>query len=293
MPSRGRTAGMLSLLAKPAAEKIHNEVRHRTQLYKSKYLQLPLLAVVLVGNDPASTIYTQKKGELAVTLGMEHTTLHFPETVSPEEVRAQVDLLNQDPRVSGILIQRPLPKNFKEKEVLYWITPEKDVDAFHPVNAGRLFLGLPAFQPCTPAGIMALLDHYKINPAGKIAAVVGRSSIVGKPMASLLIKADATVIHCHSKTPLLKNLTQQADLLIVAAGKRGLIDASHVREGAVVIDVGMHRTPEGRLVGDVLYDEVAPKVLGITPVPGGVGPMTIAILMQNTISAAEQQRLQG
>jgi methylenetetrahydrofolate dehydrogenase (NADP+)/methenyltetrahydrofolate cyclohydrolase len=232
-------------------------------------------------------IYTRRKGEKAVELGMDHETISFPVSASPESVYAIVQKLNLNSNVDGILIQRPLPKNFSEEEVLYWVAPEKDVDAFHPVNAGKLFLGLPSFLPCTPSGVMALLEYYKISPAGKLACVIGRSSIVGKPMATLLTKADATVIHCHSKTHALASLTRQADLLIVATGKMGLIDRTFVREGATVIDVGIHRTADGKIRGDVLLDDVASKVSAITPVPGGVGVMTIAILMQNTIAAAE------
>ena len=279
---------MNKLLAKPVAEWVLSEVRTRTQNFISKHHRSPKLAVVLVGDDPASVIYTGKKGEMAQSVGMDHETLRFPATATPEEVFAQIQSLNADPRVDGILLQRPLPKAFREEQTLTWIRPEKDVDAFHPLNAGRLVLGLPAFQPCTPAGIMTLLKYYDLNPAGKLACIIGRSSIVGKPMAALLLQADATVIQCHSKTPQCQKLTQQADFLIVAAGKLGLVDDSYVRPGAVVIDVGIHRTPEGKLAGDVLYEKVAPKVSAITPVPGGVGPMTIAILMQNTIKAAEQ-----
>lgn len=263
----------------------------RVQNFTQRYHRSPRLAVVLVGNDPASVIYTRKKGETALALGMEHETLALPERSSPTEVKEVIHRLNLDSNVDGILIQRPLPRGFNEEDVLYWVSPEKDVDAFHPVNAGRLFLGLPAFHPCTPTGIMTLLKYYKIDPAGKIACIIGRSSIVGKPMASLLLKADATVLHCHSKTPNLQSMTRQSEILIVAAGKMGLIDRTYIREGAVVIDVGMHHSKDGKLAGDVLFDDVAPLVSAITPVPGGVGPMTITMLMENTIMAAEQRAL--
>jgi methylenetetrahydrofolate dehydrogenase (NADP+)/methenyltetrahydrofolate cyclohydrolase len=189
--------------------------------------------------------------------------------------------------VDGILIQRPLHKCFKESEVLYWITPSKDVDAFHPIHAGELFLGLPTFQPCTPAGIMELLTYYKIPIRGQVACVIGRSSIVGKPMAALLLQADATVIQCHRKTSDLKALTRQAGILIVAAGRPGLIDSTFVRPGSVVVDVGIHRTNDGKIIGDVNFESVAPIASALTPVPGGVGPMTLSILMRNTIQAAE------
>lgn len=278
---------MKLLLAKPVAESIQNQLRERVARFKQKHGRTPKLTVILVGEDPASVIYTRKKGETAVALGMEHETISLPKASKPEQVKETVARLNLDPKVDGILIQRPLPKDFKEDDVLYWVSPEKDVDAFHPENTGKLVLGLPCLQPCTPAGIMALLKYYQINPAGKTACVIGRSSIVGKPMASLLLKADATVIQCHSRTSDLKSLSRQAEILVVAAGKPGLIDGSYVREGAVVIDVGVHRNAEGKVVGDVQFENVAPRASAITPVPGGVGPMTISILMENTVTAAE------
>lgn len=281
---------MMKLLARPVAEKIQFEVQARVQSFVQRYGRVPKLTVVLVGDNPASVIYTTKKGEMAQSLGMTHETIRLPVTSSPEEVKAVIEGLNQDPAVDGILIQRPLPSSFSEEEVLYWVAPEKDVDAFHPVNAGRLFLGLPCFQPCTPAGIMALLDYYKIQVQSKLTCVIGRSSIVGKPMAALLLKADATVLHCHSKTHDLKQMARQADILVVAAGKMEMVDHSYVREGAVVVDVGIHRKADKKVVGDVLFEDVASHCSAITPVPGGVGPMTIAVLMQNTIWAAEERQ---
>lgn len=283
-----KTVGtMKSLLGKPVAESIQNEVKERALRFTQKNGYPPKLVVVLVGEDPASVIYTRKKGEMALSLGLAHETLCLPTTISPEKMKGLVSQLNQDPKVHGILIQRPLPKAIKEEEVLFWISPEKDVDAFHPLNAGKLFLGLPGLQPCTPAGIMELLKYYKIYPAGKLACIIGRSSIVGKPMASLLLKANATVIQCHSQTSDLKSITRQADLLVVAAGRPGLVDASYVKKRAVVIDVGIHRNSNGKISGDVIHDEVAAVASAITPVPGGIGPMTIALLMKNTLAAAE------
>lgn len=280
---------MLQILAKPVVEKVHSEVATRVAAFKTKTKRTPKLVVVLVGEDPASVIYTRRKGEAAVKVGMDHDTVKFPPTATPAEVKATIDRLNADPAVDGILIQRPLPKSFKEEEVLYWVSPEKDVDAFHPTNTGRLVLGLPAFAPCTPAGVMELLKHYEINPSGKIACIVGRSSIVGKPMAALLLQANATIFQCHSKTPNLPAVCRQADIVVAAIGKPEFIHADHVREGAVVIDVGINRLESGKIVGDVAYDEVAKKASAITPVPGGVGPMTIAILLQNTVWAAERR----
>jgi methylenetetrahydrofolate dehydrogenase (NADP+) / methenyltetrahydrofolate cyclohydrolase len=282
-----RKTSMLKILAKPVVDAILIQVKTRVDVFVERTGRRPKLAVVLVGEDPASEIYTRKKGEDAVAVGMEHESVKLPANCSPIEVRAIVQRLNEDPNVDGILIQRPLPKGFREEEVLYWVTPEKDVDAFHPVNAGRLTLGLPAFAPCTPAGVMELLRHYGIDPAGKIACIIGRSSIVGKPMASLLLQAHATVMICHSRTPDLASLSRQADIVVAAIGKPEFIRAEHIREGAVVIDVGINRKADGKLVGDVAYDEVALKASAITPVPGGVGPMTRAILIQNTIWAAE------
>lgn len=280
---------MIPLIAKPVVEKLHAEVRDRVRAFAARAGRLPRLSVVLVGEDPASVIYTRRKGEAAVHVGMEHETLRFPGTATPEEVRAAVRRLNDDPNVDGILVQRPLPPSFREEEVLYWVAPEKDVDAFHPANAGRLQLGLPSFRPCTPSGIMEILDHYGIDPAGKIACVIGRSAIVGKPMAALLLQAHATVLHCHSRTPRLQELSRQADLVVAAIGKARIIGPDHIREGAIVIDVGMNRLDSGKVTGDVDYEAVAPKVAAITPVPGGVGPMTIAVLLKNTVWAAERR----
>ncbi|MCM2277965.1 MAG: bifunctional 5,10-methylenetetrahydrofolate dehydrogenase/5,10-methenyltetrahydrofolate cyclohydrolase [Oligoflexia bacterium] len=283
---------MLQLQAKPVVEEIQSKTAEKTKAFTAKHGRKPKLTVVLVGENPASVIYTRKKGETAMKLGMESEIIAFPWSATPEQVRATIDRLNGDANVDGILIQRPLPPSFKEEEVLYWVSPEKDVDAFHPINAGRLMLGLPSFQPCTPAGVMEILRHYKINPSGKLACVIGRSSIVGKPMAALLLQANATVLHTHSKTPDLKAICRQADLVVAAIGKPEAIDASYIKEGAVVIDVGINRTESGKVVGDVAYDDVAQKCSAITPVPGGVGPMTIAILLQNTIWAAEQREAQ-
>lgn len=280
---------MIQLLAKPVIEKIHQQVSKRARAFAQKNGRIPRLAVVLVGQNPASVIYTSKKGEAAQAVGMEHETISLPETVSPSELKAVIHQLNENPRIDGILIQRPLPPQFLEEEVLFWISPEKDVDAFHPTNTGKLILGLPCFKPCTPAGIMTILDHYQINPSGKIACVIGRSSIVGKPMAALLLQANATVIHTHSRTSNLPQLARQADIVVAAIGRPHAIDASFIKEGAVVIDVGINRLPSGKVVGDVLYDEVSRVASAITPVPGGVGPMTIATLLENTVWAAEQR----
>jgi methylenetetrahydrofolate dehydrogenase (NADP+)/methenyltetrahydrofolate cyclohydrolase len=280
---------MITLVAQPVMTSLKKRLAERVETFVKKKNRQPSLSVVMVGNDPASVIYTTKKGEAATSMGLKHQTMVLPENSKPAEVKAVIERLNQSPLIDGILLQRPLPKGFIESEVVEWITPEKDVDAFHPLNVGYLFAGTPRFTPCTPKGVMVLLEHYGINPAGKIACVVGRSSIVGKPLTALLLQANATIIHCHSKTPELKNLTKLAEILVVAAGKPGLIDPSYVRSGAVVVDVGIHRNLQGKIVGDVQYNEVSKKVSAITPVPGGVGPMTITMLLENTILAAERR----
>ena len=218
---------------------------------------------------------------------MEHETLRFSNEVHPNELQSAVQKLNLDPTVDGILIQRPLPISFNESEVVYWIHPEKDVDAFHPLHAGKLSLNLPSLQPCTPAGILALLKHYGVEISGKIACVIGRSSTVGKPIAHLLLNHDATIIHCHSKTRNLESLTQLADIVIVATGKREFINRSHIKDQAVVIDVGIH--PDAvtkKVTGDVQYLSITNWASKISPVPGGVGPMTITFLLKNTLQAA-------
>ena len=280
---------MIRLVAKPVVDEIKATLAKKVSEIKQRRGRAPKLVVVLVGDDPASVIYTTKKGDIAQQLDIYHETLKFPANATPEEVRAAVQNLNVNNSVDGILIQRPLPKTFKETEVLYWVSPNKDVDAFHPENTGRLVLGLSCFQPCTPAGVVRLLKHYSIPFEGKIACVVGRSSIVGKPMAAMLLKENCTIIQCHSKTANLSSLTCQADLVVAAAGKPGLVGSSFIKDGAIVVDVGIHRTTSGKLIGDVLFDEVAPKTSAITPVPGGIGPMTIALLMENTVRAAEIQ----
>jgi len=280
---------MLILSAKPVKEEIEASVKKRAESFVLKSGRKPKLVVVLVGEDPASMVYTNKKATTAIALGMESQNLRYPADVSPEVIREKVMELNQDPAVDGILIQRPLPKNFNEEELVFWVTPAKDVDAFHPEQVGRLSLGLPCFAPCTPAGVIRLLTFYKINLAGKVACVVGRSSIVGKPMAQLLLQQNATLIQCHSHTKDLGKHTREADVLIVAAGKRRMIGKEHVRPGAVVVDVGMHRLENGKLTGDVDYELVATIASAITPVPGGVGPMTIATLLENTMLSAERR----
>ena len=246
----------------------------------------PTLAVVLVGEDPASQVYVRNKAKDCQECGILCETYTMVEHTDEETLLDMIDNLNRDPAVDGILVQLPLPKHIDEAKVLERIDPRKDVDCFHPVNVGHLHQGKGnGVQPCTPAGIMELLKKYGIDPAGKHAVVVGRSNIVGRPMAELLLQADATVTICHSKTQDLQDICRQADILILAVGKPGFITADMVKLGAVVVDVGMNRNKEGKLCGDVDFDSVTERASFITPVPGGVGPMTRAMLMNNTFIA--------
>lgn len=246
------------------------------------------LAVILVGEDPASKIYVRNKKKACEELGIISQEYFLPETASEQELLALIEALNNEPSVNGILCQMPLPKGMDEQRVIEAISPEKDVDAFNVRNVGKIVTGDYDFVPCTPAGIMALLEHYDISPEGKACVVIGRSNIVGKPMSLLLLHKNGTVTVCHSKTPDLAQVTRTADILVSAVGKAGFVTAEMVKQGAVVIDVGMNRQ-DGRLCGDVDFAGVSEKASAITPVPGGVGPMTIAMLMKNTLTAAKCQ----
>ena len=245
----------------------------------------PCLAVVLVGDDPASASYVRMKERDCIEVGIESRDHRLPETISQSDLDALIDELNADPAIHGILVQMPLPAHLDAESVIARIAPEKDVDGFHPESLGRLVRGLEGFRACTPAGVMEMLRAYDIDPSGMNAVVVGRSTIVGKPMALLLLEANATVTVCHSRTRDLAAVCREADLLVAAIGRPQMIDATYVKPGAVVIDVGINRTEQG-MVGDVDYAAVEPIVSAITPVPGGVGPMTRAMLMRNTVTAA-------
>ncbi len=245
----------------------------------------PGLAVIIVGNDPASEVYVGSKERACAELSMYSEKYALPEETTEEELLKLVEELNGRDEIHGILCQLPLPRHINEKTILDAISPLKDVDAFHPQNVGKIMIGDYDFLPCTPAGIMEMLKYSNIDPAGKHCVVIGRSNIVGKPMAMLLLHANATVTICHSKTTNLKEITKQADILVAAVGRANFVTADMVKPGAVVIDVGMNR-PEGKLCGDVNFSEVEPIASAITPVPGGVGPMTISMLMQNTLAAA-------
>ncbi len=270
---------------KVVAKAVKEEVRSRVEALKARGIR-PGLATVLVGDDPASHVYVRNKQRTCEELGMHSVGHNLPATTSQADVLALIDRLNRDPAIHGILVQLPLPKPLRSEPILYAVSPDKDVDGLHPVNIGKLTMGEPRFVPCTPAGVMAMLDYYKLPIEGKTAVVVGRSNLVGKPAAMLLLHRHATVTICHSKTPDLAEVCRRADILVAAMGKARFIRGEMVKEGAVVIDVGINRQPDGKLVGDVDFEAAAAKASWITPVPGGVGPMTIAMLMQNTMLAA-------
>lgn len=250
----------------------------------------PGLAVVLVGDDPASRVYVNNKKKACEFCGFHSESYELSESTSQTELLELIDKLNADPLIDGILVQMPLPKHIDSDAVVNRILPSKDVDAFHPVNVGKIMLGDYDFLPCTPAGVMELLKYYNIDPTGKNCVVIGRSNIVGKPMSMLMLHANATVTVCHSKTNNLKEITKTADILIAAIGRPLFVTADMVKPGAVVIDVGINRNSEGKLCGDVDFENVAPIASAITPVPGGVGPMTIAMLMQNTLTSAKLRK---
>ncbi len=272
---------------KAISAEIRAEIRKGTEEFFEETGIRPGLAVILAGEDPASQIYVRNKEKACAEVGFLSERYVLPETVSEEELSALIDRLNADPRIHGILLQLPLPRHLNEKELLLRISPEKDVDAFHPFNAGEILIGTPRFLPCTPAGIMALLSRCGIEIAGRECVVVGRSNIVGKPMAMLLLQANGTVTICHSKTQNLAEHTRRADILVVAVGRAGFITGEMLKVGAVVIDVGMNRGADGKLCGDVDFASAEPVASAITPVPGGVGPMTITMLLQNTLRAAK------
>ena len=268
---------------KALAAKLKEEVRAQAGALPRR----PGLAVVLVGDDPASRVYVTSKRKDCEECGFYSEEYALPAAMTQKHLLDLVGELNGRADIDGILVQLPLPRGLDEREVLLAIDPAKDVDCFHPYNVGQLTIGAPVFQPCTPGGVMEMLKEHGIDPAGKRCVVLGRSNIVGKPMALLLLHAHGTVVMCHSKTPDLKELAASADILVSAVGKAGLITADMVKEGAVVIDVAMNRNEAGKLCGDVCFGEVAAKASCITPVPGGVGPMTRAMLMKNTLTAAK------
>ena len=272
---------------KAISAQIREEIAEKVKLYNEKTGLRPGLAVIIVGENPASQVYVRNKKKACEQVGFNSWVYEMPESTTQDELNALIDKLNGDPGVHGILVQLPLPKHLDEEEVILRIKPEKDVDAFHPYNVGRITIGDPQFLPCTPAGIMELLKRSNIEISGKECVVIGRSNIVGKPMALLLLAENGTVTVCHSKTKDLKEVCRRADILVVAIGKADFVTSEMVKDGAVVIDVGMNRNAEGKLTGDVDFESVSEVASYITPVPGGVGPMTITMLLQNTLTAAE------
>ncbi|MFK5707335.1 bifunctional methylenetetrahydrofolate dehydrogenase/methenyltetrahydrofolate cyclohydrolase FolD [Lysinibacillus boronitolerans] len=276
---------------KEIGQEIRNAVAERVIRLKERGLT-PGLAVVLVGDNQASATYVRNKQKSCEAIGMFSELIKLPEETTQEELLAQIELLNQREDIHGILVQLPLPKHIDEDTVIATIAVEKDVDGFSPVSVGKMMLGQETFLPCTPFGVMKLLEYSGIEIAGKHAVIVGRSHIVGKPMGQLLLQKDATVTYTHSKTPDLPSFTRQADILIAAVGRANFITKEHVKEGAVVIDVGINRDDNNKLCGDVNFAEVDGIASHITPVPGGVGPMTITMLLFNTVQAAENTLVQ-
>jgi len=276
------------LNGKELSIKIKEDLRKKAEELKAKGIN-PGLAVIIVGNDSASRVYVNNKKKACEECGFYSEEYALPEETTEEELLTLIDMLNNKKEINGILVQLPLPKGIDSEKVLLSILPEKDVDAFHPVNVGKIMIGNFDFLPCTPAGVMELIRLTNIDVCGKECVVVGRSNIVGKPQAMLLLHENGTVTICHSRTKNLKEVCKRADILVAAVGKAKFITADMVKEGAIVIDVGMNRDENGKLCGDVDYDRVSEIAGAITPVPGGVGPMTIAMLMKNTLKAAEIQ----
>ena len=272
---------------KKISTEIKEELKEKVAELK-KNGTVPCLAVIQVGTDPASSVYVNNKKKACAFVGMESLSYELEETVTEEELLALVQELNENEKVNGILVQLPLPAHICEDAVIQAISPEKDVDSFHPESVGNMCIGRKCFLPCTPAGVIELLKRSGIEIEGKECVVVGRSNIVGKPMALLLLRENGTVTITHSKTKELKEITRRADILVAAIGKPKFITAEYVKEGAVVVDVGIHRNEQNKLCGDVDFENVFEKVSAITPVPGGVGPMTIAMLMKNCVEAVSR-----
>ncbi|MEI2469683.1 bifunctional methylenetetrahydrofolate dehydrogenase/methenyltetrahydrofolate cyclohydrolase FolD [Peribacillus frigoritolerans] len=272
---------------KEIAESVRQEISKEVQQLREKNV-VPGLAVILVGDNQASQTYVRHKQKACEDLGMHSVLIKKPADLSQEELIQSIAELNQDDSIHGILVQLPLPGHIQEKAIIEAISPEKDVDGFHPINIGRMMTGQDAFLPCTPYGVMVMLEYIDYDLEGKHVVIVGRSNIVGKPAGQLFLNANATVTYCHSRTKDLAYYTKQADVVVAAVGKRDTITSDHIKEGAIVIDVGMNRNDEGKLCGDVAFDEVKNKASYITPVPKGVGPMTITMLMKNTVKSARK-----
>lgn len=271
---------------KKISQEIKDELKEKVAAMAKEGKKVAL-AVIQVGNDPASSVYVRNKKKACEYIGIESLSYELHKETTEEELVALIEKLNADTKVNGILVQLPLPKHINEEKIIQTISPDKDVDGFHMQNVGALCTGGKGYVSCTPLGIITLLKRSGIEIAGKRCVVMGRSNIVGKPMAMLLLRENGTVTICHSKTQDMKEITKQADILVVAIGKPKFVDETYVKEGAVVIDVGIHRNADNKLCGDVDFDKVAPHTSAITPVPGGVGPMTIAMLMNNCVSSVE------
>ena len=274
---------------KAISKQIKDELKEQVAAYRAQGTEIAL-AVIQVGQDPASTVYVGNKKKACEYIGIQSVAYELPEETTEEELLAIIDKLNRDDSIYGILVQLPVPKHINENHIIQAIDPKKDVDGFHPQSVGALSIGQPGFVSCTPAGIIQLLIRSGVEIAGKECVIIGRSNIVGKPMAMLLLRENGTVTVCHSRTQNLKEVTKRADILVVAIGKPKMIDASYVKDGTVVIDVGIHRDENNKLCGDVDYASVEPIASAITPVPGGVGPMTIAMLMHNCVEAVELRK---
>lgn len=274
---------------KEVSAAVRAEIKAEVEKLKKEYNITPGLAVILVGNDPASSVYVRNKHKACAEVGMESYQIMMPEEITEEELLSKIDELNKDDAVHGILVQMPLPKHISEEKVVDAIYPDKDVDAFHPINVGKISLGKYDFLPCTPAGVMELLKYYNVDPCGKECVVLGRSNIVGKPMAQLLLAKNGTVTVCHSRTKNLAEVISRADILVVAIGKPNFIKGENIKPGAVVVDVGINRLDNGKLAGDVDFESASCVASMITPVPGGVGPMTITMLLKNTLTAAKKK----
>lgn len=272
---------------KVISSQIRAEILEETKSFTAENGYAPGLAVIIVGNDPASQVYVRNKKKACAEVGFHSEEYELPAETTQAELLALIEKLNCDEKIHGILVQLPLPKHLDEKKILLAITPKKDVDAFHPVNVGKIMIGDYDFLPCTPAGVMELIERSGVEIAGKNCVVLGRSNIVGKPMAMLLLHANGTVTVCHSKTQNIKEICKDADILVASVGKPNFVTADMVKEDAVVIDVGINRMDDGKLCGDVNFAEVEPIASYITPVPGGVGPMTITMLLKNTLTAAK------
>lgn len=272
---------------KECSEKVRADICAQVVKFKEKNGYVPGLTVIIVGEDPASKVYVRNKKKACLDVGMNSVVVELPHETTEQYLLEVIDRLNSDDNVHGILVQLPLPSHINEESVINRISPDKDVDAFHPVNVGKVMTGNFSFVPCTPAGVMEMLKFKNIDISGKNCVIIGRSNIVGKPQAMLMLKENATVTICHSRTKDLSSITRTADILVAAVGRANFVTSDMVKEGAVVIDVGINRLPDGKLCGDVDFAQVEPVASYITPVPGGVGPMTITMLLKNTLTAAE------